>query len=148
MMEWEIRSKLYHMNFKEHGDDLREETIIEEWDPEIIAERARCYWKKQTKELYYPAKSYAIAVTYAFLLQKHFGGCVQDYLKSPNLLVGDPYFKPFCDDNYRIYNEIIPTYYMALKDTDKHCENFKLTIQFFEKEFLLHESTRHLIPPQ
>ena len=146
-MNWKMRSKIYHMMTPEPGDDLRKETIIEEWDPEIIAERAKLYWKKQTKELYYPAKSYAIAVTYAFLLQENFGGFVQDYLKDPDLLGGnDPYFKPFCDENYRIYNEIIPTYFMALKDTEKHSENFKKTLDYFYKEFLLAEDTKQWLP--
>jgi len=149
MVDWKIRSKIYHAMTPDTGDSLEKETIIDEWDPEVIAERAKVYWKKQTKELYYPAKSYAIAVTYAFLLQKYFGGWVQDYLKDPELLAGnDPYFKPFCDENYRIYNEIIPTYFMALREPEKHCENFKKTIEYFEKEFLLHDETRHLLPAQ
>ena len=131
------------------GDSLEKETIIEEWDPKVIIKRAKDYYKKQTKELYYPAKSYAIAVTYAFLLQKHFGGWVQDYLKDPELLGGnDPYFVPFSKENFNIYNPIILTYFEALKDTDKHCENFKKTLDYFYKEFLLHDETRHLLPPE
>jgi hypothetical protein len=146
-MNWKLRSKLYHLMTPEPGDNLNKEIIVEEWDDELIIIKAKKYWEKQTKELYYPAKSYAIAVTYAFLLQQNFGGWVLDYLKDPELLGGnDPYFKPFSEENYKIYNEIIPTYFMALKSTDRQSENFKKTLDYFYKEFLLAEDTKQWLP--
>ena len=148
-MNWKLRSKIYHMMTPDTGDDLRNEEIVEEWDPEIISARAEFYWKKQTKELYYPGKSYAIATTYAILLSENFGGEILDYLKDEDLLAkNDPYFKPYSEDNYRIYNSIIPTYFHILKSKpEDYSENFKRSLDYFYKEFLLAEDTKIYLPP-
>lgn len=147
MVDWKVRSKIYHMMTPEPGDDLAKEEIIEEFDPEVIAVRAQRYWRTQTKELYYPAKSYAVAVTYALMLSEIFGGNIISYLKDPELLAGnDPYFEPYNDNNYRIYHEVIPDYVFAMKHPELHSDNFKRTLDYFNKEFLLAEDTRAYLP--
>lgn len=150
-MNWKMRSKIYHMMTPDPGDDLGKETIIEEWDHGIIHNRAREYCRKQTTELYYPAKSYAIATVYAILLEKHFGGNAKDYLKDPELLAGnDPYFEPLSDDNWHLYSDLWLWYDEVLNDWPEslYCENFKKTLDYFYKEFLLAEDTKIYLPPE
>lgn len=142
-MNWKMRSKIYHMMTPEPGDDLRQEIIVEEWDKNIITNRALDYWRIQTKELYYPAKSYAIATTYAILLAFVFGGDHKDYLKDSDLLAGnDPYFEPLSEDNKEIYEALVASYSYALKNKLQWSENYKKTIDYFYKEFLLAEDTK------
>jgi hypothetical protein len=149
MVEWKIRSKIYHAMTPDTGDSLANEIVIEEWDQETIINRAREYWQNQTKELYYPAKSYAIAVTYAILLGLFFGGDCIAYLKDSDLLANnDPYFEPYSEKNKIIYEELIETYSHALKKQAYWSENYKKTIDYFYKEFLIHEETRHYLPSE
>jgi hypothetical protein len=133
----------------EPGDDLKNETIIEEWDTTTIIERALEYPFKQTKELYYPAKSYAIATTYAILLSKYFDGNISDYLSDPELLAGnDPYFKTY-DEASLIYDNLIVRFLPMLRSSDgfwDHSENYKRTLDYFHKEFLLAEDTKQWLP--
>lgn len=146
MVDWKTRSKIYHMMTPDPGDDLSKETIIEEWDEEDIIQKAIEYWYIQTKELYYPAKSYAVATTFAILLALNFGGKAKDYLNDSELLPHDPYFKTY-NQNPEIYDILLNEYSTyAMTRPDHHCENYKLTVDYFYKEMLLHEETRHLIP--
>jgi hypothetical protein len=57
--------------------------------------------RKQFYDMVYifiPAKSYCVALVYAFQLAKDFGGLPVDYLKDPNLLLDDIYFVPYDKD--------------------------------------------------
>ena len=137
------------MMIPEPGDNLEKETIIEEWDNKSIIKRAIEYPTFQTKELYYPAKSYAIATLYAILLTENFGGEPLDYLKDPELLAGnDPYFKPYDSSNEDIYSIIWSHIFLALEDgSEKTSENFNKSVQYFYEEFLLAENTRVYLPP-
>lgn len=146
MVNWKLRSKIYHMNTPDPGDSLEQEEIIEEWNEKDIIQKAKEYHEVQTKELYYPAKSYAVAVTYAILLKKYFGGTIYEYLKDEELLAGnDPYFVPY-DQSKELYDAIIPEYENLFKENAFSCtENYNLTVEYFHKEFLLHNETRHLI---
>jgi hypothetical protein len=149
MEEWQIRQKIYHMVFKDTdmGDDLSKETIIEEFDPQTIIQRALEYPVKQTKELYYPGKSYAVACIFATLLAEHFGKDVYHYLRNPGLLYeNDPYFKCY-DNSQEIYDGILKEIdLLCLIDSEQVSENCLRTIDYFYKEFLLHETTKHLAP--
>ena len=71
MKEWKVRHKLFHMLYQgeDLGDDLSKETIIFEEEDKKIIQRALEYPVKQTKELYYPGKSYAVAIIFAKLLE-------------------------------------------------------------------------------
>lgn len=147
-MNWKMRSKLYHMMTPEPGDDLRKEIIIEEWDRETIIKRAIDYATVQTKELYYPAKSYAIATIYATLLSKYFDGFITEYLSDPELLAGnDPYFKTYKEEPI-IYDWLMIHYTPILRNPEyfELSENCNLTIDYFHKEFLLAEDTKIWLP--
>lgn len=148
MKDWKIRSKIYHAMTATFDDDLSKEEIIENFDKEEIVRRALQYPIKQTKELYYPAKSYAVAVIFAHLLEKEFNEDFYESLSDPNLLFeNDPYFKPYEDYHVEIYNRIIDKFpFYLFKDPSLGSENFQKTVSYFYKEMLLHADTQSFLP--
>ena len=150
MKNWHVRHKIFHMVFKDidMGDDLSKETIIEEYDKEAIIKRALQYPVTQTKELYYPGKSYAVAVIFAHLLKEHFNEEFYESLSDPQLLYGnDPYFVPYAEDK-NTYDAIIGEFPWDVFLSENGSENFYKTCEYFMKEFLLHEETRAYAPPK
>ena len=146
-MNWKVRSKLYHKLFTEHSDDLRKEVIIENYDKDAIVKYALEYPVKQTKELYYPAKSYAVAIIFAYLLRREFGENLIKVLDDPDLLAGnDPYFKVYSEDP-ETYGRILKDFpYEYLEGKAGASENFEKTCEYFYKEMLIHESTKIFAP--
>ncbi len=150
MKEWQIRQQLFHQIYQgmDLGDDLSEEEIIEEFESEKIIQRALSYPIKQTKELYYPGKAYAIGIIFAKLIEHHFNEDFYECLNNENLLYGnDPYFKKYEDDK-DTYDKIIENFpFDILFNEDLECsENFLRTYDYFLREFLLHDDNKHLLP--
>ena len=149
MKEWKVRHKLFHMLYQgeDLGDDLSKETIIFEEEDKKIIQRALEYPVKQTKELYYPGKSYAVAIIFAKLLELHFNENFYEVLDDESLLYeNDPYFKKYSDKK-EVYDNIIKDFPFELLQEKKWSgsRNAELTIEYFLKEFLLHEDTKHLL---
>lgn len=151
MKDWHIRHKIFHQVFQDMdlGDDLSKEKIILEEDDESIVRRALEYPVNQTRELYYPGKSYCVAIIYAKLLEKNFGEdfytCLDDDLL---LYENDPYFCKYSSKK-EVYDQIIKDFNWDLIDSpEKATDNFQRTTQYFYKEFLLHETTKHFAPPK
>lgn len=149
MKEWQIRHKIFHqvLSHMDMGDDLSKETIIEEKDQESIIRRAIDYPSKQTKELYYPGKSYAVAIIFAKLLEKYFQEDFYESLNNSELLYqNDPYFIPYSDDQ-ETYDQILAAFpFHLIENPALGCENFQKTCEYFLKEFLLHEQTKIYLP--
>lgn len=96
--------KLYQQLVTEHTDDfsLMEFVVA----PEIV-QNALHYFKGQTFPLIYPAKSYAVAVIYAYLLFREYGIPIRDSLMDEDLFLGqDEYFVPYYQDPAS-YEEIL-----------------------------------------
>lgn len=149
MNEWKLRQHIFHKVFtpEEMGDDLKKEVVIENWQPEKIVEDALRYLTKQSQELYYPGKSYAVAIVYALLLEKEFGPNHIESLNDPDLLFGnDPYFVPY-SKSPDIYQNILDSFPRELIDNPYNgSENFQKTHEYFYLEFLLHEKTSIYAP--
>lgn len=149
MKEWKLRQHIFHQFHQGQtlGDELEKEIIVEEWEPATVIKRALDYPKIQTKELYYPGKSYAVAVTFALLLKKHFGTDLYEALNDDKLLYGnDPYYRPYFESP-EIYDAIISNFPVEAIELPKGCsDNFKKTCEYFEREFLLHDDTAALLP--
>lgn len=149
MKDWQIRHRIFHSVFKlmDMGDDLSKEIIIEENDKDSIVERAIQYPTIQTKELYYPGKSYAVGIIFAKLLEIHFQEKFYDSLDSEDLLFeNDPYFVPYSADK-NTYDDIIQSFPFELLENPKNgTDNFQKTCEYFMKEFLLHDETKMLLP--
>jgi hypothetical protein len=121
--------------------------VIERWDPSEIVEDAINYAIVHTDEMYYPGKSYMIAVQYASWIQDHFGGELLELLDDPELLPDDPYFVRYSESK-DIYDRI-------LDFTDKYGQNISVkddlpylqkTYEYFLEEFLLDEKGLTILP--
>lgn len=108
--------RLYNEMVTEHPDAF-ENMIVEE--REEIVENALHYFKEATFPLYYPAKSYSVAVIYATKLNEIYGIDKIEILKDPDLFLGqDPYFVPY-DEDPESYDEIM----RRLEDIDGWIES-------------------------
>jgi hypothetical protein len=150
MKDWHIRHKIFHQVFQgtDMGDDLSKEVIIEEYQKEKIIQRALEYPSIQTKELYYPGKSYAVAIIFAKLLEIHFSENFYTALNDSLLLYGnDPYFKPYSEDK-KTYDRIIELFpfNIIIDDSIECSDNFLKTHTYFLKEFLIHDDTKMFLP--
>lgn len=150
MKEWKIRHEIFHRIFKniDLGDDLSGYNIIFENEPHLIIKRALEYpFSQDSKNLYYPGKSYAVALIFAKLLEKEFNENFYEVLDDEFLLYkNDPYFKPYSKDKF-IYDSIIKLFpFDLIFDKNINSDNLKKTIEYFYKEFLLHEETEVYAP--
>lgn len=149
MKEWKLRQKIYHAmhNFEEFSDDFSKMNIIENFEKNFIIEKALSYPTIQSDLLYYPAKSYSVAITYAYLLEKEFNEKMLEVLDDTELLFNnDPYFKRYSDEK-ETYDYILSNFpFHVIGDSQKCSEDFIKTIEYFYKEFLLHEDTKIYSP--
>jgi hypothetical protein len=143
--DWKLRQQIFHKIFssEEIGDDLKNEIIVEKWNHDEIVAHSIDYLFSDSEVLYYPAKSYAVAVTYAMLLQKEFGEDVIACLCDKELLYNnDPYFKTY-DEQKDLYEEILQKFPReAISHPERYSANFQKTHEYFYLEFLLHERTK------
>jgi len=150
--EWYFRRKtFYALNGSNFSDSVEENkdnlTVIERWNPEDIVNDALNYAIIHTDEMYYPGKSYMIAIQYAAWIQDHFGGELVDLLDSPFLLPDDPYFVRYSESK-EIYDKI-------LNFVDKYGQGVNIpenlpylqkTYEYFLQEFMLDESGLKILP--
>lgn len=147
MKEWKIRQEIYNKLHTEFEDDIKGKPIVEEFEESSVISRALRYFTVEDENWYYPGKSYSVAIIYALLLEKHFNEEFYSALNDPDLLYGlDPYFKTY-QESKNIYDEIISKIPLGLlENVENHSWNMKKTIEYFEKEFLLHEETKIFAP--
>lgn len=88
---------------------------------------------KHGSELIYPAKSYFVAIVYAWLLQKYFKEPFYTALDYEDLLPDDPYFVRYSKDKLT-YDQIIKE--IPLNKLDK-LNSTQKTISYFKQEFLI-----------
>jgi hypothetical protein len=145
MKEWKLRQKIYHAmhQFGKFSDDLASADIIENFEYDNIVKKALEYPTIQSKTLHYPAKSYSVAVTYAYLLEKEFNEKMIECLDDSELLFNnDPYFKKYSESK-KIYDKILEKFPFHILENKEECsEDYRKTIEYFYKEFLLHEDTK------
>lgn len=95
---------LYNELVTEHSDDFANMEWIEE--PELVINALR-YFQQQSFPLIYPAKSYAVAIIYAALIEQTYGFEIQSTLDDPDLFLGhDDFFVRYSDDP-DTYDEIL-----------------------------------------
>lgn len=96
--------RIYNNLVKDHPDDFKNMEFVEK---EELVENALHYFKEATFPLIYPAKSYAVAIIYAYKLNEIYGIDKYLVLNDPDLFLGqDPYFVPY-SDNPKVYDEIM-----------------------------------------
>lgn len=103
MQDWKIKQQLYHRLNRNHPDDLKWVTI--EISDDIVNNAIR-YFKEKDVGWIYPAKSYMVALCYAFWIMEDYNENFYDVLNDSELLPLDDYFVPYREDS-NTYNEII-----------------------------------------
>jgi len=107
MKDWKIRQEMYHRLSSDLSDDLnskdiiyRDHRILKDIDDYIMLPKEETGWV-------YPAKSYVVAVYYAYWLSLDFGEDFYELLDDESLLYNnDPHFVKYSDDPI-IYNLFI-----------------------------------------
>lgn len=130
MKEWKLRQQIFH---KTHPIDDYIEQIEHVVDYENIVDKAVQYFTDPNCELSFPAKSYAVAIIYAFLLTKHFKEDFYEALNDPALLYhNDKYFLPYymVPEIYDKIISLIPKHITTSKNP-----NVNATINYFKQEF-------------
>ena len=88
--------QLYDLLVTEHTDDF---SLMEYIEDEELVDNAIKYFEKAEFPLIYPAKSYAVAIIYAFTLCDRYNLPVRTILNDKDLFLGqDPYFVPYEND--------------------------------------------------
>ena len=103
MEDWKVKQKLYHKLHKDHEDDL--DGVDIEISDDIVNNAIR-YFKETNVGWIYPAKSYMVAICYAFWIMEEYNLNFYTVLDDPELLPMDPYFVPYRKDS-QTYNAII-----------------------------------------
>lgn len=102
--EFKLYQRLYQQMVTEHSDDFSKMEYIHE---EELLENAKHYFRSATFPLIYPAKSMAVAVIYALLLEESYAINPFDTLRDPDLFLGqDQYFRPY-DDHPQEYDLLL-----------------------------------------
>ncbi len=93
------------------------------------------YFSVVLSTLIYPAKSYAVAIIYAKLLEEHFGVPFYEALNDSDLFMGtDKFFVPY-DRAKEIYDPAIA--FMEANGLHTNLPQVAKTIEYFKKEFYL-----------
>lgn len=139
MKEWQINQRLFNRFRSDAVDDLIERIphVVEDTDVSRIVE----YFTTDGINLSFPAKSYAVAIIYAILIEHYFGDSVIDTLDDPHLFVGtDKHFVRYSDDR-DTYDQALALLgdITAVSLIQSPIHNVQKTISYFNQEVLLNE---------
>jgi hypothetical protein len=107
--EYKLYQRLYEELVQEHSDDFANMEWIEH--PELV-QNALDYFRKAEFPLVYPAKSYAVAIIYATLLEQEYGIPLRESLDDSDLFLGH-------DEFFVIYSKDPDTYEAILTELAK-----------------------------
>ena len=130
---WRERRKLFYLKYKTNLDDVNLPYLFEpQSEIELVDTVVRFFASKS--ELIYPAKSYYVAIIYAYLLNEYFGENILTALDKPDLLnYDDKYFVPY-SSNPKVYDLILGRVY---ENIVKGVYDISKTRDYFLKEFLI-----------
>lgn len=130
MKEWKARQSAYHLTASLFRDDLSDiETL---WQPDSVVEDALMHFTDYVDEWIYPAKSYVVAICYAYWLGRDFKEPFFEALNDDELLFNnDPHFVPYWQD---------PETYDAILDRIEFDDNRGMVPDIYEyyKEEMLY----------
>ena len=102
--EHKLYQRMYNEVVKDHPDDFDKMEFIE---ADELLENAKHYFKSATFPLIYPAKSMAVAVIYALLLEETYAINPLETLRDPDLFLGqDPYYQTY-DSHPEVYDQLL-----------------------------------------
>jgi len=124
----ELRKKSYKINKFDDYNLPCSRLILSDQD---LIDLTVHFFKTESK-LIYPAKSFFVAIVYAYCLNKYFNEDFYKSLNDPDLLLNDPSFVPYSKAKF-IYNSILERI-----DSDIECyKSTEKTIDYFKQEFMI-----------
>lgn len=139
-MHWTERRRLSYMLNSFDDINLPHEFIMEDIDQYLINRIIKFF--RSESELIYPAKSYFVAIIYAYLMTQYFNEDFYDILSNQNLLPDDMYFIPYGSntDTAHIYDEVLKDICPNGLDDIMMYSSIEKTKNYFLQEFLLEEN--------
>lgn len=132
MKDYKILQEMYHSLHK--VDDFINQQNICFIERDDLVNRIIAYFTQEVLTLEYPAKSYAVAIIYAKLLEHYFNEDFYKTLNDPDLLYNnDKFFVPYDHDSH-LYDHILSRISL---DFDRSLSQIDTTIQYFEQEFFI-----------
>ena len=129
-MTWKERRKLsYLMN---EFDDVDLPYIHAEGSEDDLIKLIVLFFNTESS-LVYPAKSYFVAIVYAYCLHKYFNEDFYTVLNDKELLPDDRYFSPYNTSKY-IYDKVLE----EIGEIDKY-QSIEKTVKYFKQEMLLED---------
>lgn len=136
---YKIRQELFHALNPNPGD-LDVVIPYDHVKSDELAFQVVDYLLNKDHVISYPAKSYAVAVIYAHLLEQHFGVPFGESLNDPMLLYGnDPHYVPYTDDP-EVYHTIHQNVCLDEGITYGLLHEFPqvvATVDYFNREFFI-----------
>jgi hypothetical protein len=126
-MIWKERRKLSYL-INEFDDIDLPHRHIDITDQELV--KMIVHFFKTESLLIYPAKSYFVAIVYAYCLEKYFNENFYSVLDDPELLIDDMYFIPYSRHKY-IYNRVLE----QIGDIGQY-DSINKTVEYFKQEIL------------
>lgn len=99
-----IYQQMYNSLVTEHSDDFALMEIVVE---EELVMNALKYFEAATFPIIYPAKSYAVALIYAYTLRDIYGLDIYETLRDPDLFLGQDEYYATYDQDPATYDAII-----------------------------------------
>lgn len=138
MQNYKVIQKIYNRT-TEHTDLIASMVYSINENPDDIVRYAVRYLTETVENLEFPAKSYAVALMYAYYIEKHFHTSFQNSLDDPDLFDGtDRFFIPY-QDSKEIYDRILETLPKPFSPNLK-IPQVQKTYDYFLKEFGLQTS--------
>lgn len=138
--EWQPRQALYH-SFMQIKDDLSgiQHVVKQEFDSAEIVLDVLNYLYKEVPIVSFPAKTYAVALIYAKLLETHFGVQFYEALSDSSMLYGNMRdYEPY-PDKLGIYDAVLTV--ANLDDVLRAPPSQALaTVGYFHDEFFIGSS--------
>jgi len=140
MKEHKIKQWLYHKTNSLDDTLDKLDYRVEELGEKETVKWILGYFRNEKVETLFPAKSYAVAIIYAKLLEKHYKEDFWTSLKDPDLFLGtDRFFRPYGsgDTVDSIYNSVLRC--LSLNEVcfeDSKLAHVKKTVEYFKLEFL------------
>ena len=109
MRKWRTASQVYHLLNREYSDDLNKMDVT--WSEENIVRDTLLHFNEYVDETIRPAKSYFVAICYAYWLS-------QDFDENFFELLNDKYLLAENDPHFIQYHLDIDTYDQILKNIE------------------------------
>lgn len=139
MLDWKTRLNLFNSTATDFTDDLNKVDIRTEEDS---VEWAIKHFHERVNEWVYPAKSYFVAICYAYWISQEFAdNDFIELLSDPLLLAGnDPYFKTYIEDPKTYIDILDQDVFTAIESRSGMVADVR---SYFEEEMMLDQYPLH-----